>query len=1164
MERVGGRLVLSATDLVGHLACGHLSSLENDALDHPGDAPRRDDPDLEVARRRGFEHEDSHRQWQADQGLKVTAVASPLAIVARLDGLRDAETHTVAAMASGADVIFQATFLDDSDRAVWRGHADFLHRVPVLSGLGDHSYEPEDTKLAHHVTASAVVQLAHYAEHLERLQGLAPEYAHVVLGGSHERESVRLDEVSAYYRMAKRRFIAELARERSTYPMPVKHCAVCRWNEVCEARREFDDHLSRVAGLSRQQVTKLGLAGVTTLAALSALEGESLGSAGVVSGLRPPVLRRLVRQARLQGSRTPGQPPPVEYIVDVDPGRGLGALPDPSAGDLFYDIEGDPFVGGDGIEYLHGLGSTGDEGEFVFRCFWAHTPGEERRAFEAVIDLITERKQAYPDMHVFHYAPYERMALAKLMGRYGTRETKLDDLVRGEVFVDLYRVVRQGLVIGSPSYSLKKLEPLYMAAREGAITDAGSSIVEYERWIEGGDSQILDNIEAYNRDDVESTWLLRCWLEAQRTQAMAAGVAIERPDQPIDSLDDEKRAEALAEREAVGVLVERLREGRIDPPTSDDSEEVRARWLMAHLLRWHGREDKPEWWRYFERVLRFDEAALWADTEAISGLEPAGEPVAHKSSFIWTYEFDPDQEHKLAIDTSPLDPATERSTLVGGTRAASPGTLLSVDPVAGRLQLRRAKASKAPHPKALVPGRPIPTEAQRLSLQRVAQALLDYGVDGPGPALAARRLLAQQVPVVDGVVAGSPLRRSAESAVDAAIRLSGGLAGSCLPIQGPPGAGKTYTAARIILGLVARGRTVGITANSHAVITHLLGRVVDLAAEQGQALRAMQSTKEGAGVDHPFVEIAKSNQMASALAEGRVDVVAGTSWLFAREDMIGSLHTLVVDEAGQLSLANVVAVAPAAKNLVLVGDPRQLAQPSRGVHPEGVGVSALEHVLAGAATVAPEAGLFLDRTWRLHPDICRFISEQIYDGRLRSEERCVNQRIDEGPAADGTGLRWIGVDHQGNRTSSPEEAEVVVWLYTELVDRGWTDQCGRHSALSAENILVVAPYNAQVNLLASRLPEGARVGTVDRFQGREAPVVIVSMAASSAQDAPRGMEFLYSRNRINVAVSRAQALCVVVASPELLGPHCRTLDQIRLANVLCRYAELATDITERT
>lgn len=1149
MDRADGKLILSASDLVGYLACGHLSVLDLEALGGRLHKPARDDAELEVLQRRGLEHEAAYLASLANAGLSVVEIAEPAADADRLTGLKHREADTVDAMQAGADIVFQATFLDERADVMWRGHADFLRKVGRSSRLGDHSYEPEDTKLARHVKPSAILQLCHYAEQVERLQGAAPDEIHVVLGGQH-RESVRLADVAAYYRAARARFLTAVAQQRTTYPLPVEHCAVCRWVETCEQRREDDDHLCRVANLSREHARKLEAAGIDTLAAL-ATSSDSLA----VPGIGVATITRLRQQARLQAARGSAAAPPVELILPVEADRGLAFLPEPDPGDLFYDIEGDPYVGDGGIEYLHGVGWA-DGDEFGFNALWSHTATEERRAFEELIDLIVERRRLNPRMHVYHYAPYEPSALGKLMGRYGTREAELDDLLRGGVFVDLYRVVRQGLVIGSPSYSLKKLEPLYMDARTGEIVDAGSSIVEYERWLQTDDQQILDDIEAYNRDDVESTWRLRDWLEERRQELIAAGHEIDRPSLRATEGDESEPAGFETEED---VLAERLLNGRVDPPTEADDEGTRARWLMAHLLRWHRREDKPEWWRYFDRILNCDEADLLADTEAIAGLSVAGEPTPDKRSLIWHYEFDPDQEHKLPVGKQVLDPATERAKYQIGSAVPGPGTLVDIDHSAGTLSLRRVATSEAPHPAALIPPKPIRTPEQRASLQRVGAALLDHGIDGPGPAEAARQFLAGRAPRVHGVRRGDPLRVDGESTLDAATRLALGLECSFLPIQGPPGSGKTFTAAKAITALVAAGRTVGITANSHAVIGNLLKEVAEQTSEQGVGLRAIQKVSTaGEGVDHPSVQVTTSNgDVEAALLNGAADVVAGTAWLFAREGMTEMVDTLVIDEAGQLSLANVLAVAPAASNLILVGDPRQLAQPSKGTHPAGAEASGLDHVLGGEATLPNHLGLFLDRTWRMHPEICEFISEQVYDGRLESEAHCATQQVDDGAVVGGTGLRWIPVEHEGNRTSSAEEGKAVALAFEALLGRMWTDHTGARAPIGIDDILVVAPYNAQVHLLTECLPAGARVGTVDKFQGQQAPAVLVSLTASSAEDVPRGMEFLYSRNRINVAVSRAKALCVMVGSPTLLAVACRTVDQMKLANVLCRYVEMA-------
>jgi hypothetical protein len=524
------------------------------------------------------------------------------------------------------------------------------------------------------------------------------------------------------------------------------------------------------------------------------------------------------------------------------------------------------------------------------------------------------------------------------------------------------------------------------------------------------------------------------------------------------------------------------------------------------------------------------------------------------------YRFNPDQEHKLQVGAGPLDPASERRELLDGEKTPDPGTLVDIDPVEGWLCLKRGATSSAPHPSALIPPGPISTSSLRDALTRFGRWVADNDIDADGPFRAARDLLLRRPPGVSGTVAGSVLQHVDEDSLQSAVRLAAELDCGCLPIQGPPGSGKTYIAARVIVALAASGRRVGISANSHAVISHLLGEVMIAAREQGVTVRAIQKISDDEdGCADDDVQCTKSNDaVAAALADGDVDVVAGTAWLFSRSDLQDELDHLVVDEAGQLSLANVCAISGAARNLVLIGDPQQLAQPSTGSHPRGAEASALEHALDGADTIPPNKGLFVENTRRIHPDICDFVSETSYDGRLRPMPGLEHQRIDEGPLVGGAGLRWRPIDHAGNRTSSLEEAKAIAEMFRALLGRAWTDADRNTRPLSSDDIVVVAPYNAQVHVLGSLLPAGARVGTVDKFQGQEAATVFVSLAASSAEDIPHGMEFLYSRNRLNVAVSRARALCVVVVSPALLGPRCRSVNQLRLANGLCRFVELAS------
>jgi len=905
--------------------------------------------------------------------------------------------------------------------------------------------------------------------------------------------------------------------------------------------------LTVVAGLGVDQARKLEAQGVTTFRQLAESTERS------VPRIKVATFDKLRSQARLQvgAMAHPDAPPPYELLPCPGPGIGLAGLPTPSQGDVFFDIESDPFAEEGGLEYLFGVGWVEEDGEsFHYRTFWAHTPAEEKQAFEDLVDFLTERRNLCPDMHIYHFATYEPTALGRLMGRHGTREDEIDSLLRGGVFIDLLRVVLQALRVGTPSYSLKKLEALYMPSRTQAITDGGSSIVEYERWIETGDRTILDELADYNRVDCDSTRRLRDWLEARRSDYVSHFGAL--PDRP-GTRETQVPASVVADASENSDLRRSLAQRGALPNPGDP--QAHAMWLLGELLEWHRREDKPEWWRHFDRMLRCGEEELFDDTEAVAGLEYEGVVASVKLSQVHRYRFDPAQEHKLAEGQSWGDPAALREHHAGGPKVVGPGVIHMVDPAQGLVDLKRGVNSDATHPRCLIPPGPLENPQQREAIRKVARSVVAHGVDGVGPFQAVRDLLQRRGPRLQGVASEGPLRSAQEDPSDAAVRLVARLDGGCLAVQGPPGSGKTSLAARAVVTLVDQGRKVGITANSHAVISNLLREVVECAEREGVALRASQKSGDGRAVRHRFVTQRNNAGMQADLATA--NVFAGTAWLFTQPAFESALDHLVVDEAGQFSLANVVAVGTSARNLVLVGDPSQLAQPSKGSHPIGAEASALAHLLGAHETMPEDLGIFLATTHRLHPAICGFVSEVFYEGRLHSEPGCERQRVGGDGPFSGSGLRWLPVAHEGNRTSSPEEADVVDRCCRTVLEQSWTNRLGEVRQLSESDVLVVTPYNAQVSLLAERLPSGVQIGTVDKFQGRQAPVVIVSMATSSAELAPRGMEFLYSRNRLNVAVSRAQAMAVVVSSPTLLSAHCRTVDHLRLVNGLCRYVEVA-------
>lgn len=1153
MQLLDGRLVLSATDLVGYLACDHLATLELGRVAGLWERPhRRDDPTIALIQEKGELHEADYLDRLRQEGRTVVEI--------RKDDLRTtaalqaAAEETLAAMRNGADVVYQATFFDGR----WRGHADFLFKRPdrPSPAFGSWSYDVADTKLARAVKTGAVLQLCVYAGLLEGVQGIAPERLTVVTGDRAEHH-YRAEDFAAYFRYVRARFDARVTIDAenpaaaATYPNPVDHCRVCAWSPTCIGRRRDDDHLSIVAGMRRVDTERLNEGGVPTLSALAALPGGT-----AIEGVPGPQLERLRNQARLQlHERTTGQR--VHELIEpsaTDARRGLALLPEPSPWDVFFDIEADPWATDDGLEYLLGV-VVEEDGRPAYTPIWGRTPDAEKTAFERLIDFVITRRAEHPELHVYHYGGYESGAVKRLMQRHATRAEEVDVLLRGDVLVDLLNVVRQGVRASVESYSLKQIEKFYLPAREGPVTEAGFSVVEFERWLKTGEASILQAIADYNRDDCVSTWMLRDWLEARRTEALTRWPDL---DWSRPTAESGEPSEGVSDWEAkVAERVAALT-GGLD--ADDRGEEAEARRLLADLLDWHRREEKSQWWRWYELKDDLTVEELVSERDALAGLELVGEQPPLGRRRVCRYRFEP-QDHPFKLGDKPVDKGT----------GSGAGEVVGLDDTHGTIDLARAGGDGS-HPEALIGQTPIDSRAMKAALLRVADDVIANGFGEASRYPAIAQLLLRRPPRVAGHD-GGPLARDGEDIVDAARRL--GLALDCgvLPIQGPPGTGKTYTAARMITALVRDGRRVAVTAQSHKTITNLLEEVGVAARAAGVRARILQKADELDAhlVPGERVVISNDNKAVEAAArEHTADVVAGTVWLLARRQLDGVaegrqeplLDVLFVDEAGQFSLANLVAAATCARSIVLVGDPNQLPMVTQGVHPPGAAASSLEHLVGGSVTVPPDRGLFLEASRRLHPRVNAFISPAFYGGRLTTHPSTEGRVVSGADEFGGSGVRWRPIAHEGNAARSREEADEVAALVASLAGREWTRSDGSPRAIEVDDIIVVAPYNAQVAEIQAaierRIGRPGNVGTVDKFQGREGIVAIYSTASSSRDDAPRDMGFLYSRNRLNVAVSRAQSIAIVVASPTLLEAGCRTPDQMRLVDALCRYVEVAT------
>jgi predicted RecB family nuclease len=1198
MRLIAELLQLSATDLANHLGCAHLSRLDLAVAEGRAQRVHRQDPIVDLLTERGREHEAAYLKHLREQKLRVVEVrAAP--------GADSAET-TLAAMRDGADVIYQAPLADER----WHGRADFLRKVPRPSGLGDWSYEVTDAKLATQTRAGTILQLCVYSSLLARLQGAVPQQAHVVAPHHHfVPESYRLDDYAAYYRLVKKRLEAALAeRDAATYPEPAQHCDVCNWWVQCNARRRSDDHLCFVAGISRLQIkelrTRLDVSTLERLGDLKAVPKPTRGSREALERVRDQAAIQL--RARRTHERQ-------HEVLPLGDEHGFLRLPQPSRGDLFLDLEGDRLALEGGREYLFGVSDT----RGGYTPLWATSPAEEKQAFERVVDRIVAAFEADSAMHVYHFGAYEPTAFKRLSGRYATRENELDVMLRAELFVDLHTIVRHSLRASVETYSIKDLEQFYGLQREQDLRIATASRRALEWAIEmredlglnavpqraakpqlelGFDTAPPENsaenpaenrfaqhiaiVERYNRDDCVSAAALRGWLEELRAAAERANEA----ELPRPELHSGEASEQVAEaaEETQRVMAALLADVPVD--AAERNEEQHARWLMAHLLEWHRREEKAAWWEYF-RLLELPLEDYEDERSALARLDFLSTAGGTPRKPVHRYVFPP-QEHDVRRGDEICVPITGKTI----------GRIAGVDVAAHTVDIEHTGRFADERPEHVFVRRMVSPRPKPAVLLGIGRWIAANGVDTPGDHRAARDLLlrrpprfvrgsrglaAEQTPsgaaqvialaaarsARDRQRAAAVTRGSVDAEVREAIRLAFELDHGVLPIQGPPGTGKTFTGSHMILELVKAGKKVGVTAVGHETIRNVLRSVCEHAEAQGytefQCLHKGKLKEDSPEALHAFDD---NDRIAGLFATDDYRLLGGTSWLWANERFRDSVDVLFIDEAGQMSLADVLAVSAGAKSLVLLGDPQQLEQPQQASHPPGAGASALEHLLGSAKTIPSDRGLFLHQTRRLHPDICAFTAEAFYEGRLTSAAGCERQSVlaPTGSAAatlGAHGLVFVPVDHDANQSRALEEIDAIAELVAALTADGvrYRSANGEEAPLTAADLMVVAPYNAQVTSLAERLP-GVRIGTVDKFQGQQAPVVIVSLTTSAPEDAPRGMDFLYSANRLNVATSRAKALCILVGSPRLFEPDCRTPQQMRLANAFCRYRELARTV----
>ena len=1122
---------MRASDLIRYLASPFASWMDHYYMENCGEVtPDEQTEDQVLIAQTG----DQHERAVLDE---FKATVANLIEIPKEDSA-DARAKTLAALNANAPVIYQAVL----QCGPFAGFADFL----TLEASGQ--YQVWDTKLARSPKPYFIIQLCCYSEMLAAVTGgPMPEKFGIILGNK-DRVEFRIEDFIHYYRCIKAGFLAMhegFTGKLADRPEPLPRADHGRWTSLAEKFFDDTDHLVRVAGISVGQIKKLKTAGITTMAEIAAASGKS------VRKLASDTLEKLVAQARLQcQTRTdriekPAAASRFELLPLTGPNGepvGLACLPPDHPADVFFDMEGYPLVSG-GLEYLFGACSrNGKLGSFDFQDWWAHDRDEEKAALEGFVDWAYKRWKRNPGMHIFHYAAYEVSAVRRLSTRHDTRQDEVDELLRNKVFVDLYQIVRHGLRIGEDSYSIKRVERLYRPKRITEVATAVDSIVQYARWIESkqqrdwNNSAILKDIRDYNEDDCKSTAELLQWLRTVGCDHKTVPAHSKPASAPLDS--PVLTPVVLARLETA----EQLRK-------QGDAVSI----VLADVIDFHRREAKPMWWRMFDRSEATPEE-LRDDPGCIEGLQAIGTPEIEIKSLVQTYRFDPSQECKLAKDDKVMFTHNLEAKF----------TLAALDTSEGELQLKLGMANLNerfggifPQVGSVLPDENVPAGIIQKALTAVAAEHLTNELH---PSVAA---------LLNRVPPAAVLQKRRESTTNAAIRITASMSGGCLVIQGPPGTGKTYTASHVITALLAAGKKVGISSNSHKAVVNLLRACGEAASVKG---RLLQGIKVGGDHDgalfsaNPKLRHIKNSAEACAAYKG--GVVGGTAWLFARPDWEDVLDFLFIDEAGQVSLANAVAMARCARNLVLLGDQMQLEQPVQGSHPGDAGLSALQYALKDMGVSKPDApifhavvpadyGLFLGETRRMHPSVCRFISASIYEGRLNSHPDCARQRIVVARGKSSlitkeTGVVFSGIEHDGNVQQSDEEIERVKAIYQELLGRIYTDKDGKTRPLALGDFLFIAPYNAQVRALQAALPAGARVGSVDKFQGLEAPVCILSLCSSYGEYGSRGLGFILDRNRINVAVSRAQCLAVIVADPRIASATAGSIQEMALINLFCK------------
>ena len=1120
MKILDKKILSSPSDLNNFVSCKYL--IQNEIKFLNKEIQRNDQSiDQKLWKEFGLKHENKHFRLFKEKYKKIISIKQDLKEDERFK-------LTLDAINKGYDLIYHAYFIDEN----FRGEADFLIRTDTKSKIGNFSYEVYDTKVSRKPRPRHIYQITAYSSMLSKIQGILPERMHLI-DGSDIVHKYKTKEFLDFYLFTKNNFekyLKNISKEK-VYPEKCSHCAICDYSQVCEKIWVEDNYINQVAKINRSQIEKLKKIGINTVKKLAEANPEQLKVK-----INKQALKDRISQAQLQEEKR--ETGASKYIIlDPDKGKGFYKLPEPNEGDLFFDIEGYPQEDGRGFEYLHGIYYKNKK-NFEFKYFWAKDFKKEfeKENFIELINFFKSHFKKYPKAHLYHYNSYEKRSLRQLASLFSSDFPEgsnfVDSLLRGEKFVDLFLIVNQSVRTSEKDMSLKSIEGvLYNFKRKGDVKKAEESVKLYDFWLSSKDEKTKNDIIEYNKEDCVSTFYLREFL-------------IEKKPESIDwfsiTPETEKKAQDKKSWEEVEIgLLKALDKKELSKEPLTET--------IRNLVGFHRREQKPEWWEIFDRMEKTHDE-LEDDPECI-GQCVLQSPVPEKveKGVIFTYKFN-DQDYKLKKDTSVYDAHENYS--IGKIEE-----IIEESPNKNIVKIKLGdKKFKS------LGGMPSIVSLCRRGAPNIAvleQALNRFVEDYINKKGSSYKsivdLLNRGNPDLKNIKSGDHLIDESKDITSESVKVIKQMNSTCLSIQGPPGTGKTYNSAKIIIELMRDGKKVGVSSNSHEAIKTLLSEIEEQAINEKFNFKGMKKSNSTNLFEGKFIiDVIKD----LPINMDDFSLFAGTAWFFSNIRMSHSLDYLFIDEAGQVSLANTISMATSSKNLVLIGDQMQLSQPIRGTHEGYAKLSSLDYILEDRDTIPPEQGIFLRETRRLNKKICKYISDSFYDSRLTphmiTNTRSVKLDLKD---IENEGIFFIPTDHFGNSQRSDEEAEIIHDYYSKIIKKDFEDENGK-GKIDIENIMVVAPFNVQTNNIKQKLlkkySEDTRVGTIDLFQGQQAKVVFISMTSSDAENLPRHKDFFFNRNRLNVAVSRAQNVAIILFNPNLLLASANSIHEMRLMNNFCK------------